>query len=457
MAGFGSRDSLGLSSSAVKSLRMYFRANWSSSLVLGVLIGSGSVEVSLLGTDAEIRQDPVGTAKSLTLDAAVRMALDNNPGLRAVGGEIGAARGRAIQARSWPNPELELAAEEWPVNNGRGFSDAKQTLGISQTLPFPGKKAADRRIGSAGIRLSESEFAIRQTELVRDVKAAFFQALTAERSFEVSAQLVEVAESSAVSARKKAEAGATTYQEQLRAEVQREQARMNLTELGRDVALARQMLAKLMGLPDLDGMLFVGALKETPDTALAEDPTETWLPRHPSAMAARANLDRARLEHQRARMEPYPDVRLGVAGGRLGDTDQSIIELRLGIPLPILDTSKGRREEALAEVGIAEAEEHAVIQQLRHEWVNGRKRHQAAAEQVARYQQSLLPKVEEALRLVRIGFEEGKYEFIDLLDTQRTTAEARLDYQHRLLELNLAEAELEALLRPQSLPTTDNH
>jgi cobalt-zinc-cadmium efflux system outer membrane protein len=436
---------------------MYFRANWLLSVVVGASIGSGSVGLSLRGADTEIRHDPAGTEKSLTLDAAVRMALGNNPGLRAVGGEIGAARGRAIQARSWPNPELELAAEEWPVSNGRGFSDAKQTLGISQTLPFPGKKAADRRIGSAGIRLSESEFAIRQTELVRDVKAAFFQALAAERSFEVSAQLVEVAESSAASARKKSEAGATTYQEQLRAEVQWEQARMNLTELRRDMALARQLLAKLIGLPDLDGMALAGALNETPEIAAAENPTEAWLPRHPSAIAARANLDRARIEHQRARIEPYPDVRLGVAGGRLGDTDQSIIELRLGIPLPILDTSKGRREEALAEIGIAEAQEQAVIQQLRHEWANARKRYHAAAEQVARYQQNLLPKAEEALRLVRIGFEEGKYEFIDLLDTQRTTAEARLDYQQRLLELNLAEAELEALLRPQSFPTTNNH
>ena len=53
---------------------------------------------------------------------------------------------------------------------------------------------------------------------------------------------------------------------------------------------------------------------------------------------------------------------------------------------------------------------------------------------------------EKALELVRGGFEQGKFGFIDLLDTQRTTAEARLAYQQKLLELNIAQAELEALL-----------
>jgi cobalt-zinc-cadmium efflux system outer membrane protein len=57
-----------------------------------------------------------------------------------------------------------------------------------------------------------------------------------------------------------------------------------------------------------------------------------------------------------------------------------------------------------------------------------------------------LPKANEALRLVQRGFEEGKFGFIDLLDTQRTAAEVRLAYQQKLLELNVAQAGVEALV-----------
>ena len=83
------------------------------------------------------------------------------------------------------------------MSGGRGFADAKQTIGVAQTLPFPGKKSLDKQIGGAGVKLSEAELALRHIELVRDVKAAFFRVLASERSVEVSAQLVTVAEASA--------------------------------------------------------------------------------------------------------------------------------------------------------------------------------------------------------------------------------------------------------------------
>lgn len=145
-------------------------------------------------------------------------------------------------------------------------------------------------------------------------------------------------------------------------------------------------------------------------------------------------------------MEPYPDVKVGLGGGRLGESSEAIVELRFSVPLPIVDRAKGRKQEARAEVKVAEAEVAAVEQRLRREWGQASQRYRAAAEQVATYRERLLPKANEALRLVQKGFEEGKFSFIDLLDTQRTTAEARLAYQRILLELALAQAELEALL-----------
>ena len=144
------------------------------------------------------------------------------------------------------------------MSDGRGFSDAKQTIGIAQTLPYPGKKSLDRQIGGAGVKLSEAELALRRTELVRDVKAGFFRVLASERLVEVSTQLVAVAESSAATARKRVDAGAAAYQEQLRAEVQLEQARTELTGFQRELAAARQAFATLLGRPDLKEAKLVG-------------------------------------------------------------------------------------------------------------------------------------------------------------------------------------------------------
>lgn len=407
---------------------------------------------ALAGTSARAANGPETAAgrgtNALTLSVAIQLALEGNLELRVSGARADAAAGRAQQAGKWRNPELELSAEDWPLNRGNGFADAKQLIGISQELPYPGKKSLERRIGSAAVKLSEAELAVRRTEIVRDVKAGFYRVLATEHRAEVSAQLTSVAESAALAARKRVEAGASAYQEQLRAEVQLEQARNEEADRRRELAGARQLLAGLLGWPDLSAAPLAGALTETSSPALLNAADTEWLARHPSAAAARANLERAELELRRARLETYPDVKVGAAGGRVGATDESIVQLGLSLPLPLLDGGKGRRFEARANVEAADAERLVVEQQLRREWASARARYRVAADQTARYRERLLPKAEEALRLVRTGFEEGKFSFMDLLDTQRTAAEAHLAYQEKLLELNLAQAELEALLQP---------
>jgi cobalt-zinc-cadmium efflux system outer membrane protein len=400
-------------------------------------------------------QTPPAAPQPLTLDEAVRLALANNPELRAAEARVEAATGRAKQAQRWSNPELELHAEDWPVRGGRGFADAKQTLGVAQTLPYPGKKALDGQVGGAGVKLMEAELAVRRTEIVRDVKAGFFRALAAERWIAVAAELVAVAEASAATARKRVEAGAAAYHEQLRAEVQLEQARTAWTGFQRERATARQSLATLLGLARLGGRKLAGTLVETADAALLVDLADERLAKHPSLGAARANLEYAQLESRRARLEPYPDIRVGVAGGRIGESDQTIIQAGLALPLPLLDRGQGKQQAARALTSAAEAELRAAQQQVQREWANAQQRYRTAAAQVANYRERILPKAAEALRLIQTGFEQGKFNFLDLVDTQRTTAEVRLAYQEKLLELNITQAELEALLQPP-VPTSAN-
>jgi cobalt-zinc-cadmium efflux system outer membrane protein len=301
------------------------------------------------------------------------------------------------------------------------------------------------------VNLSEAELAVRRTEIVRDVKAGFFRVLASERLVEVSKELVSVAKSSASSAQKRVEAGAAAYQEQLRAEVQLEQAETELAEFERELATARLAFASVVGRPEMEKATLLGALAEAPSTQVAEAMGEEVLTKHPSAAAARAIVERAELEQRRARLEPYPDVTVGVAGGRAGETDESIIQVGFSLPIPILDRGKGKQQEARANVAVAQAELSSVQLQLRREWGIAQERYRKAVQQVGIYRERLLPKAEEALKLVRTGFEEGKFGFIDWVDTQRTTAEARLAYQQKLLEMNIAQAELEALLRPQSI------
>jgi len=382
------------------------------------------------------------------LDDAIRIALVENPTLKAAVGGVDAASGQAWQLGRWSNPSLDLAVEEWPVSSGGSFSDSKQIIGVTQQLPWPGKKKYDRALGKANVRSSQSSLALRRTEVTRDVKAAFHRVLASETSVTVGEELLRIAQSSADATRKRVDSGAASYPEQLRAEIQLQKAQSDVADLHLEVTAARQSLFGLLGRPDLADSRLTGSLSKSIELQLIETPMEQWQDRHPSHAAAEAALRRATLALRRARLEPYPDITAGVAGGRLGETDESIVEFGFSIPLPILDSSKGHKAEAAAQLSVAEAELQAVRQALQREWIRCTHRYQTAADQVAAYQTQILPKASEALRLVQTGFEEGKFGFMDLLDVQRTFAESQLAYQTKLLELNIAQAELEALAHP---------
>jgi cobalt-zinc-cadmium efflux system outer membrane protein len=391
--------------------------------------------------------DKGGADSALSLERAIHIALDNNAELKASAARKDAANGRAVQARAWPNPELEVSSDDMPTHRG-GFSQAKNMAGITQIVPFPGKKKADRQIGAADAAAGGADWRLNRAELVREVKIAYCQVQTAEQSAAVAADLVQVADAAAAAAAKRNAAGEIALQEQLRAEIQLEQTQAEKVDAAREVAVARQEFVRLLGRPELRDARLTDAPDESGKLALVNAVPSAIVTGHPAMVAARARLDHAVATMRRAGLEPRPDVTLGVAAGRDEAANENLMALRLSIPLPLWDRSKGKRMEAQAGVREAEAGIAATQQELLAAWRTAVARYKAAAAQVTAHRERILPKSEQALRLVQTGFEEGKFNFIDYLDIQRTTAEARLAYQKKLLDLNSARAELEALAEP---------
>lgn len=412
------------------------------SFVFFLFIGNITVYATDLSSQ---REESHAIPKSLTLEKAIGLALEHNPNLETSRRQIDVASGRARQSKLWSNPAMTMNAEDWPVKNGQGFVDSKDTVGIVQTIPFFGKKPLDGKIGNSGVQISEAEWRLRRLNLIRDVKIAFYQVLAAEQCVDVERKLVKIAESALDAARKRVISGEAANQEQLRAEIAWEQARTELMNFENELVATQLNLAFYLGNPDLVQSPLSGALAESASVALLTYKPEKWMPMHPSMLAAQANCERAALELRRAQLESYPDVTVNIEGGRLGDFNQPIIQMGVSLPLPLIDRAQGKKQEAHANIRIAEAEKKSISQHLIKAWGITCKRLHTAHEQAISYRERILPKTNEAMQLVQAGFEQGKFGFNDLLDTLRTTAEAHLAYQQKLLNLNIAHAELEAL------------
>lgn len=393
---------------------------------------------------------PCGTFAQMTLEIALERALAQNPSLRAERRQVEAATGRMIQARLWPNPELELSSEEFPLREG-GFKSATNLAGITQTLPFPGKKSLDGRIGRQEVSAAEWEYLARENDLVRDVKEAFYSTLAVEKKVEVSRQLVEIAQSLADAARKRVEAGDASDQEMLRADIELQQAIVEMSALDRELIQMRSSLAALLGQPAEPIGPLVGEFQNTPEIPEVTEARERMLAQHPIIEAMRAHRERAALELQRARLDPFPDLTVGIAGGRNYGEDRSLLEFFLSVPLPVFDRAQGRKREARALEEIGHLDLSATEQRLIRDLDDAIARLQAAGEQVRAYRDDILPKAEDAFGLVRGGFEAGKFGYLELVDTQRMSASVRLAYYGKLSELSSAQADLDALIGEEAL------
>ena len=389
-------------------------------------------------------EDRQAGGPELSLERALRLALNNNPQLQASVARKEAASGRAVQARAWPNPELELSCEDMPVSHSRG-SQSKNMAGITQVLPYPGKKKTDAQIGAADAAAGAAAWRLHRVELVREVKIAYCQVQTAERAGVVASELIEVAATAATAAAKRNLAGEIPLQEQLRAEILLGQIRTEKITAAREAAVARHELARLLGRPDLSAAQLTSSPDESGKLTLVKVDPAALLAGHPAMVAARARRDQAQATLRRAGLEPLPDVKVGVAAGRDEAANENIVAFRLSIPLPLFDRNRGKQQEAQAALREAEADMLATRHDLLAAWHAALASYQAAAAQVALHRENILPKCDQALRLVQSGFDEGKFGVIDLLDIQRTTAEATLAYQKKLFELNSARAELESM------------
>ena len=119
--------------------------------------------------------------------------------------------------------------------------------------------------------------------------------------------------------------------------------------------------------------------------------------------------------------------------------------LRLGgrIELPIFSQNQGGIGRAEAEIARADALLVATQQRIALEIVSARTRAVQAQASLATYRGTVLPALEEALRIATRAYEIGEETYVVVLDVLRRIGDARLREAELIAESRRAEAELE--------------
>ena len=413
---------------------------------------------SIAQAQAQAQQAPVPAAPTsaqpmpaFTLDQAVLAAGGSAPANAAAAAGIEAAQAGRSVAGLRPNPTFQGQVEN-VVGSGpyRGLRSAETTVGVAIPIELGGKRSA--RVAVAGAQLSRAQLqaAIAEADIRVQVTQLYVEAVAAERRLATARDQARIAAEVLRGAGVRVQAGRASPLEQQRADVARINADANVERLTRLAEAARTNLARRIGRP-IDGALDV--------TLLDRLPAATFGPvAPPSAQgtlalaAADADLAIADAGIRLARANRVPDINVGPALRRLEATNDTAAVFAISIPIPVFNNGRAAIAQATAERTRADAVRRVTALDVEQAITDAEAEAANAATSARAAAGPALAAAQEAARIARIGYREGKFGQLDLLDAERTLAETRVAAIDALANYQNSRARLERLTAPA--PTT---
>lgn len=387
--------------------------------------------------------EPAGV---ITLRDALVLALSRNPELGTYPYEFRAADARAQQAGLSPNPELEIEIEEFAGSGDRsGFDAAETTIRIGQPIELGGKRAKRTRVAQLAGQLTRWDYESARLDVAREATQAFVTVLAAQERVALFEKLVDLSRKAQSAVAQRVEAGRDSPVDGLRASVALSTSRIELQKAEKAFVGARRGLAAVWG-----GRVAVfekvsGNLYELSPPAPPED----------SAGAISANPDVGRWEtherRQRAvlhleKANAVPDLTIGGGIQRFEETDDSAIVLGLLLPIPLFDRNQGGVREAVAELAKTRRQSEAAQVRTLAALSKAVSTLAAAYEEVAILRDDVLPNAEQAFAAVQDGYRQGKFDYLYVLDTQRTLFETQAGYIDAVEVYHRAQADVRRLV-----------
>lgn len=386
-------------------------------------------------------------AAPLTLNAALELALGANPELSAAGRELEALDATITQAQARPNPVL-LALIEDTRREAR-----TTTLQLNQPIELGGKRGARIEAAERGRDAASLELEAKRAEIRAAVTAAFFDVLVAQERLRLAQASVELAQRASAAAARRVTAGKVSPVEETRARVAEAAVRVEQAQAASEVATARRRLAATWGNSSPRFERVEGDPEALPPLPAMAD-LNARLAASPNLLRARIEVDRRQSLAEVERSRSVPDMIVILGGKRIEELDINQAILGVSIPIPIFDRNQGNLLEALRRTDKARDELSATGIRLSNELVQAHERLNTARQEVASLQRDILPGAQSAYDAATKGFELGKFSFLEVLDAQRTSFQAKSQYLRALAEAHRSAAEIERILGATSTQST---
>ena len=378
-------------------------------------------------------------ALDLSLSDALARAAAFDPAQTTSGARVEAAEASVRQANIKPSPTLGLDLENFTGTGPYSLLDRSETT-LSYARPLERASKREARVGRARaeVEVVRARNVVARLDLLRDVQAAYAEALAADADLLVAEARWVAAQASqrdivrrVKSARDPLFAGSRADAMTAQAEIARDQARDS-------VRASRDALAAFWGGTADFTLKLDDFFNVTPPVNRADGsiPDLALLEAERSVAIATVRLEQS---HNVA----DPTVRAGLR--YFGQGGDAALVVGGSIPLGARTANRANVERALAERSAAEAEIAAAAVIRAREIARRLTRLQALALESERIRAEVIPHTIRAVEQVTAGFNRGGFEYLDVTEAERALADARARRVAVLREFHTGLATLDRL------------
>jgi cobalt-zinc-cadmium efflux system outer membrane protein len=379
--------------------------------------------------------------KLLEFNAAYRDILDQANEYKAAEEGVLAKRGEKVQARAYINPELTVTLE----NLGRRYrheDDVNEVfVGVTQVLELGGKRCARIRVAEADEIFTKWDLEIMRSEIFGDLLKAFIGMAVAQERLSLAREQHKLLDQTLGCMQTNSENGKTSHIQTKRADVACKAGKLQFYKRQTELSQAKKTL---IGLWDCHPPVF-DEVCYTLYEITAPPPYETLvsaLANHPAAAQAQANTFRACELVALEKTQRVPDLAVMVGVSTQRFYQEPAFNVGIDIPLPIFNQNQGNISRAFHKYSQAVYNQmdvsvglEASLSLLYDAWVS-------AYEQALALKDAIIPAAHESYHLAQASYEEGKFNYLELLDARSTLFSIQQQYLDALEEYHQKRAEI---------------
>ena len=217
----------------------------------------------------------------------------------------------------------------------------------------------------------------------------------------------------------------------------------------RNLKYARKQLASFWG---QDKPLFkqaIGNLDKVEELSELNNLTNQ-LKTNPEYIQAEAEIKKSQAVLDLEKAKAVGDVSIGAGLKRFNETDDNAFVFGISIPLPISDRNQGDKQEAVYNLAKSREEKKVTWLRLQNEFNQTYQEFANSYSQAISLKEEVLPAAIEMFNAATRAYQEGKVDYLNVLDAQRTLFDVKNEYIESLAAYHIAKTDIERFISNQN-------